>query len=90
MYNNILKVLILKILDERLHQCVHPCMLVFLKELIATGNAQAYYDGDHIKGLPESANDFPLYEYGYKHLISSFRDLNDLEKLLLKAYCKEA
>jgi hypothetical protein len=84
---NPLELIMLKSLLERKEQNVHPCMMDFLINCIESEYVQNwYYDGDHIKKIPESSKDIMIYKIGYDHLVSSFDELNDLERMILKAF----
>ncbi len=77
-------------LVKRYKQGIHPCLLMFLIQYYYDNEVEAMYDGNHIltdlDGFPANSRYFPLWKYGYEHLIESFDLLNDDEKELLKKY----
>lgn len=86
---------ILKKLEARYKEGIHPCMLKFLMDYSKDNTLEAVYDGNHIITLNETDCHYltyyyprwnRLWKYGYEHLISSFMYLNDDERRILKEY----
>ncbi len=77
----------------------HPCMTDFLQAYKANPEVKGYYNGDHIiysgcDFIKDRNNELYLIKYskiedwGYNHLVSSFDQMTEWEKEILKDYFK--
>ena len=83
---DIIKEIIIILLTER-KKTTHPCMMDALIQYLRNEDVELWYDGDHISSKrPIKGNGLLLYQYGYEHLVSSFDEMNNLEKSLLEEY----
>lgn len=65
---------------------VHPEMIDMLIRYVRDQDMSAYYDGNNITYMPTGPKSESFFKHGYDTFCSSFKDLNDLERLILKAY----
>lgn len=78
------QVLLVYLASRRLES--HKEMVEFLMRWLEDPDENMVYDGNTLKLLPESSKDMDLYSYGYKHLCYSFNKMDNVEKLILRAY----
>jgi len=78
------QVLLVHLANRRLSS--HKEMVEFLMRWLEDPKEHIVYDGNTLKQLPESDKDMDLHAYGYTHICYSFNKMDDVEKLVLRAY----
>ena len=69
----------------------HPCMTDFLQAYKANPEIRGFYDGNHIITSNTDPTDLTysrIEDWGYDHLVSSFNQMTEWEKEILKDYFK--